>query len=99
MVEPTNLNPRFSKFLLIASDSTDFAGISALQVGWFTMVFPPVNNVYAMSSISKSTYEDKSIVTSDYYKKEVRILAKNIMFASKELYKKKAKWIYSQNAN
>jgi len=65
----------------------------------YGMVFPPVNNVYAMSSISKSTYEDKPIVTSDYYKKEVRILAKNIMLATKELYKKKAKWIYSQDAN
>src|SRR3989339_204833 len=36
----------------------------------FGMLFPPFNNMYAMSSVCNSTYKDKNIVVSECYKKE-----------------------------
>ncbi|MFH1222560.1 MAG: flavodoxin family protein [Candidatus Micrarchaeota archaeon] len=49
----------------------------------FGMLFPPFSHVYAMSSICNSTYEDKKIVLSECYSEQIRLLAKNVMHATK----------------
>jgi multimeric flavodoxin WrbA len=54
-----------------------------MTLNHFGMLFPPFSNMYAMSSVCNSTYKDKSIVLSECYTKEVKILAKNIVTSVK----------------
>ena len=54
-----------------------------MTLSHFGMLFPPFNNMYAMSSICNSTYKDKKIVVSECYKKEARLLAQNLINAVK----------------
>jgi multimeric flavodoxin WrbA len=48
----------------------------------FGMLLPPFCNMYAMSSVRYSTYEDKKQIHSDYYGTDAKNLAKNIMNAA-----------------
>lgn len=48
----------------------------------FGMMFPPFSNMYAMSSVCLSLYQDKPVVLTDCYFKETEILAKNVMTAA-----------------
>lgn len=63
------------------------------------MHFPPYSNMYAMSSLCNSTDKDKPIVTSDCYKKEVKLLAQNVVEATKILREKKKDWAYDYAVN
>ncbi|HIG94525.1 MAG: hypothetical protein QT05_C0049G0035 [archaeon GW2011_AR13] len=54
-----------------------------MTLSHFGMLFPPFNNMYAMSSVCNSTYKDKKIVVSECYKKEARLLAQNLIVAAK----------------
>lgn len=53
-----------------------------MTLGHYGMIFPPFSNVYAMSSVCLSTNEDKSVVLSECYQDEVRLLAQNIVKAT-----------------
>jgi multimeric flavodoxin WrbA len=48
----------------------------------YGMLFPPFSNMYAMSSVCRSTYEDKGIVLSDCYDVEIECLAQNVLLAA-----------------
>ncbi len=58
--------------------------ISSLFMGLnhFGMMFPPFSNMYAMSSVCLSLYQDKPVVLSDCHQKETQILAENIITAT-----------------
>ncbi len=59
----------------------------------FGMLFPPFSSMYAMSSICNSTYEDKKLVTGKCYDPEFKMLAQNVMNATKLARKvKKTVW-------
>lgn len=51
----------------------------------YGMAFPPFSNVYAMSSVCNSTYEDKPLVLSECYAADVELLAKNVMTMAKTM--------------
>jgi len=53
-----------------------------MTLGHYGMIFPPFSNMYALSSVCASTNEDKSVVLSECYKKEVNLLAQNIVKAT-----------------
>lgn len=53
-----------------------------MTLNHFGMLFPPFSNMYAMSSVCLSTYQDKPVVLSDCYTKETELLAKNIITAT-----------------
>lgn len=66
----------------------------------FGMLFPPFSNMYAMSSVCRSLYEDKPFVLNDCYYEETKILAQNIMTAASLVKKiKNTDWKneYSEN--
>ena len=69
-----------------------------LTLNHFGMVFPPFSNMYAMSNVCKSTYEDKPQVLSDCYTEEAELLAKNVMTMAKQQ-KKRTEWTYDYRAN
>lgn len=52
-----------------------------MTLNHFGMMFPPFSNMYAMSSICNSTFEDKKIVLGECYAEELKLLAKNVMTA------------------
>ena len=47
----------------------------------FGMLFPPFSNMYAMSSVCRSLYQDKPVILNDCYYEETRFLAQNVMTA------------------
>ena len=66
----------------------------------FGMLFPPFSHMYAMSSVCKSLYEDKPIVLSSCYFEETKILAQNIVTATKLATKiKTTDWKNDYNAD
>ena len=71
-----------------------------MTLNHFGMMFPPFSNMYAMSSICNSTYEDKKIVLGDCYAEQVKLLAENMMTAAKiEKYCKCTDWKYEYEEN
>lgn len=71
-----------------------------MTLNHFGMIFPPWNNMYAMSSILNGTYKDKSIVNNSVYVEESRQLAKNTMMTAEMLRKlNTADWKYDNGAN
>ncbi|MDO8669494.1 MAG: flavodoxin family protein [Candidatus Buchananbacteria bacterium] len=60
-----------------------------LTLNYFGMIFPPFSNIYAMSSVCLSTYQDKPVVTGECYDEETEIMAENIILAVKALKKVK----------
>jgi hypothetical protein len=66
----------------------------------FGMLFPPFSNMYAMSSVCHSTYEDKKDVLSECYKGTARLIAKNVINASQLLRNaKRTDWKYDYDSN
>lgn len=64
------------------------------------MMFPPISNTYANSSICNSTYEDKPIVLSECHKKIVIELAENIINMTRLARKESLnKWKYEYSEN
>jgi multimeric flavodoxin WrbA len=53
-----------------------------MTLNHFGMLFPPFSNMYAMSSVCLSLYEDKPLILNDCFYKEVQLLAKNVMTAA-----------------
>lgn len=71
-----------------------------MTLNHFGMLFPPFSNMYAMSSVCLSTYQDKPAVLSECYYKETELLAKNIMTATNLAKKiKTTDWKNEYNAN
>ena len=71
-----------------------------MTLNHFGMIFPPFSNMYAMSSVCYSTYEDKKIVLSECYAKEVKLLAENVMSSIKITRNiKPTKWVYDYTEN
>jgi len=52
-----------------------------MTLGHYGMIFPPFSNMYAMSSVCRSTNEDKKVVLNECYEKEADYLAKNVVKA------------------
>lgn len=66
----------------------------------FGMLFPPLSNIYAMSSYCNSTYRDKSLVTGGCYGEELKMLAENVVNASKTARKTNPTiWKYDYHIN
>lgn len=64
------------------------------------MIFPPISNTYANSSICNSTYEDKPIVLSKCHKNLVRELAENVITMTnlaRKINSHRWKYEYSEN--
>jgi len=71
-----------------------------MTLNHFGMLFPPFSNMYAMSSVCLSLYQDKPVVLSDCHYKETQLLAKNIMTATNLAKKiKTTDWKNEYNAN
>lgn len=71
-----------------------------MTLNHFGMVFPPFSSMYAMSSVCNSTYKDKKIVLSECYGNWVKMLAENIMTATKITRKCKfTDWVYEYKSN
>ncbi|MBI4453688.1 flavodoxin family protein [Candidatus Woesearchaeota archaeon] len=71
-----------------------------MTLNHFGMLFPPFSNMYAMSSVCNSTYEDKKIILSKCYEDEVKLLAENVMKAAKLARNTKCTdWKYEYSAN
>ncbi len=54
-----------------------------MALNYFGMSFPPFSKMYAMSSVCRSTDEDKKIVLSDCFTEDAELLAENIINAVK----------------
>ncbi|HTW96585.1 MAG TPA: flavodoxin family protein [Candidatus Methylomirabilis sp.] len=54
-----------------------------MTLSHFGMLFPPFNNMYAMSSVCNPTYADKPIVLGDCFERELICLAQNLILAAK----------------
>ncbi len=65
----------------------------------YGMLFPPYSNMYAMSSVCNSTFEDKPLVLNECYFKQARELAENIIKAAKLVKKEHQKWVYDNSEN
>ena len=66
----------------------------------YGMLFPPFSSMYAMSSICDSTYKDKKIVLTECFREEAKLLAENVMKATKLATKAKCTdWKYDYDAN
>ena len=71
-----------------------------MTLNHFGMAFPPFSNMYAMSNICVSTYEDKKIVLGKCFDEEIKLLAKNVMTATEIARKRKpTDWVYDYKAN
>jgi multimeric flavodoxin WrbA len=71
-----------------------------MALNHFGMIFPPFSNMYAMSSVCKSTYEDKKIVLSDCYTEEAKMLAENVITAVRIHRKgRSTDWKYDYKSN
>lgn len=71
-----------------------------MALNHFGMIFPPFSNMYAMSSVCRSTDEDKPIVLSDCYAEEAEMLAENMIIAIKISRAGRAsEWKYDYKSN
>jgi multimeric flavodoxin WrbA len=71
-----------------------------MTLNHFGMLFPPFSNMYAMSSVCLSTYQDKPLVVNNCYSEEVKLLAENLMAATELLrHNKKINWKTEASAN
>jgi len=71
-----------------------------LTLNNFGMIFPPFSHMYAMSNICNSTHEDKSIVLSECYAEETKLLAENVMNTAKlARMKNPVDWKYDYTTN
>lgn len=54
-----------------------------MTLSHYGMIFPPFNNMYAMSSVCRGTYTDKPEVTSTCHKEQAGLLAENLIMSAK----------------
>lgn len=71
-----------------------------MTLNHYGMLFPPFSNMYGMSSICNSTYEDKGIVVTECYIEETRLLAQNVIAAAQSVRETACtKWKYDYSEN
>jgi len=70
-----------------------------MTLNHFGMAFSPWSNMYAMSSITRGTYEDKPFVTSGAYSDEARQLAQNALQLSRKIRETPLIWQNDYAAN
>lgn len=71
-----------------------------MALNHFGMIFPPFSNMYAMSSVCRSTNEDKRNILNSCYFEETELLAENVMNAIKIFRKIRASdWKYDYRSN
>jgi multimeric flavodoxin WrbA len=71
-----------------------------MTLNHFGMMFPPFSNMYAMSSVCRSTYADKDTILGGCYDEEVRLLADNLMTVAKISQNcRSTDWKYEYTAN
>jgi multimeric flavodoxin WrbA len=71
-----------------------------MTLNHFGMLFPPFSNMYAMSSVCLSTYQDKPLVVSRCYEEETKLLAENLItMAALGRQSKKINWKTEASAN
>jgi len=71
-----------------------------MTLSHYGFIFPPFSNMYAMSTVTKTTKNDKSIQETDFYSDEAKLLAKNLFELSKALKKSKNySWAYDGRIN
>jgi len=63
-----------------------------MTLNHFGMVFPPFSNVYAMGSMVDDTFKDEVKIKSDFFEKDVKLLAYNLVGMSKTLKSRKNFW-------
>lgn len=70
-----------------------------MALNHFGMAFPPFNNMYAMSSVLRGTFEDTPIVENETYIKEAKILAQNVLTMAEMSRKNRPLWRYDHSSN
>ena len=70
-----------------------------MTLNHFGMAFAPWSNMYAMSSITRGTYQDKSFVTSVAYCNEARQLAQNTLLLTNKIRENPLDWQYDYTSN
>lgn len=71
-----------------------------LALNYFGMLFPPFSSVYAVNTVCDSTFQDKKKLRNACHKKEVQILAKNLITAAKIAKRKNDYWwVYDGGAD
>jgi len=70
-----------------------------MTLNHFGMIFAPWSNMYAMSSITRPTFEDKKIVTDQVYIADAKNLAQNTLTMAKAIRKESINWKYDPSSN
>jgi len=70
-----------------------------MALNHFGMVFAPWSNVYAMASITKPTFKDKKMVTSQAHIDDVKKMARNAYLMAKKIKENQVEWSYDSSAN
>ncbi len=71
-----------------------------MTLNHYGMLFPPFSNMYAINTVCEGTYKDKPVVNSAAYEKEARMVANNVITASRLAKSKKDYWWkYDDSAN
>jgi multimeric flavodoxin WrbA len=70
-----------------------------MTLNHFGLAFAPWSNMYAMSSITRGTYQDKSFVTSKTYISEARQLAYNSWQLANKIREKPLDWQHDYSSN
>lgn len=70
-----------------------------MALNHFGMVFPPWSNMYAISSITRPTFQDKKFVNSKIHCDNARKVAQNSMLMAKLVNSEKIDWSYDFSSN
>lgn len=70
-----------------------------MTLNHFGMAFAPWSNMYAMSSITRGTYQDKPLVTSTAYSADARELAQNALQLARKIRETPLMWQNDYAAN
>lgn len=70
-----------------------------MALNHFGMVFPPWSNMYAMSSITLPTFDDKKIVTGKVHCENAKRIAQNSFLMAKMLNNDQIDWSYDFSSN
>lgn len=70
-----------------------------MTLNHFGMIFAPWSNMYAMSSITNPTCEDKKIVTGQTYIDDAKKVAQNTLLMARAVRKEQIHWKYDSSAN
>lgn len=70
-----------------------------MTLSHFGLAFAPWSNMYAMSSITRGTYQDKPLVTSEIYINEAQKLANNAWRLASKIKEEPLIWQHDYNSN